>query len=86
MSTTKANDVQVGGHHYRTPIQHWDFVAANDLDYFQGQITRYVARWKRKNGIVDLYKARHVLQKYIELTEQELSDSDIAASLADSAR
>lgn len=86
MSTTKANDVQVGGHHYRAPIQHWDFVAANDLDYFQGQITKYVTRWKKKNGIDDLYKARHFLQKYIELKEQELSDSDHAASIADSAR
>lgn len=86
MSTTEANDVQVGGHHYLTPIQHWDFVAANDLDYFQGQITKYVTRWKKKNGIDDLYKARHFLQKYIELKEQEISDSEYATSLADSAR
>lgn len=86
MSTTKANDSQVGGHHYRTSIQHWDFVAANDLDYFQGQITKYVTRWKKKNGIDDLYKARHFLQKYIELKEQEISDAEYSASLSDSAR
>lgn len=86
MSTTKANDSQVGGHHYRTSIQHWDFVAANDLDYFQGQITKYVTRWKKKNGIDDLYKARHFLQKYIELKEQEIYDAEYSASLSDSAR
>lgn len=64
---TPANSRQVGGKHYAFPIQHWDFVASNDLDYFQGQITKYVARWKRKGGIQDLEKARHFLDKYIEL-------------------
>lgn len=65
-----ANDTQVGGSHYKSsPIQHWDFAAANDYDYFQGQITKYVDRWKRKNGIEDLKKAAHFLQKYIELAE-----------------
>ncbi len=63
-----ANDQQVGGEHYkRQKIQHWDYVAANDLDYFQGQITKYVSRWKEKGGIEDLEKARHFLDKYIEL-------------------
>lgn len=63
-----ANDRQVAGEHYRkTKIQHWDFAAANDFDYFQGQITKYVTRWKNKNGIADLEKAKHFLEKYIEI-------------------
>jgi hypothetical protein len=66
-----ANDKQVAGKHYEKPIQHWDFVAANDLDYFQGQITKYVCRWKDKNGIQDLLKAQHFLEKYIELETQK---------------
>lgn len=65
----KANEIQVGGEHYQTEIQHWDFVWANHLDYFQGQITKYVCRWKGKNGVEDLKKAQHFLQKYIELAE-----------------
>lgn len=64
-----ANDRQVGGDHYRSPMQHWDFVWANNLDYFQGQITRYVTRWRNKDGLEDLYKAKHFLEKYIELVE-----------------
>lgn len=64
----KANDRQVGGDHYRTASsQHWDRVAELGLDYFQGQITKYVERWKKKNGVQDLEKARHFLDKYIEL-------------------
>jgi len=81
-----ANSKQVGGVHYKTPIQHWDYVVANDLDYFQAQITKYVTRWKKKGGMQDLQKARHFLDKYIEVqTEAESgreSDADIAATRA----
>lgn len=62
-----ANERQVGGSHYAKAIQHWDYVAANGLDYFQGQITKYVSRWRDKGGIQDLEKAAHFLQKYIEV-------------------
>lgn len=65
-----ANDKQVGGKHYnksKSGQQHWDIVNDFSLDYFQGQITKYVMRWRDKGGIQDLEKARHVLDKYIEL-------------------
>lgn len=66
-----ANDKQVAGTHYKAGIEHWDFVVANDLDYFQGQITKYVTRWKKKNGITDLLKAQHFLEKYIEVVRSQ---------------
>ena len=66
-----ANMRQVSGNHYRSKIQHWDYVIENDLDYFQGQITKYVTRWKKKNGLDDLLKAQHFLQKYIETAQLE---------------
>ena len=75
-----SNNRQVGGKHYSSPMQHWDFVWANDLDYFQGQITKYVTRYKDKNGLQDLYKAKHFLEKYIELLEEVESDKEIIAS------
>ena len=65
----KANEIQVAGDHYRTPTQHWDYVIANDLGYFEGQITKYVTRWRKKNGLQDLHKARHFLEKLIESEE-----------------
>ena len=67
----KANERQVGGDHYAAKTQHWDIVAEHQLDYFQGQITKYVMRWKKKNGVEDLRKARHFLDKYIEIVEGE---------------
>jgi len=62
----KANDTQVGGEHYRSPIQHWDYVLANEIPYMEAQIIKYVTRWRKKNGIEDLHKARHFLEKLIE--------------------
>lgn len=67
-----ANERQVGGQHYKTGgEEHWDRVQRLGLDYFQGQITKYVERWKLKNGVQDLEKARHFLDKYIELQQEE---------------
>lgn len=65
-----ANDRQIGGQHYQVaPIQHWDIVVMHKLDYFQGQIIKYVMRWNAKGGIQDLRKAQHFLEKYIELND-----------------
>ena len=66
MST--ANDTQVGGQHYKAKnIQPWDYIAANQLGYFEGNIVKYVSRWRDKGGVDDLRKARHYLDKLIEL-------------------
>lgn len=74
LADAPANSRQVGGGHYAAPIQHWDFAASQGFDYFQGQITKYVTRWRKKNGIQDLEKALHFLQKYIE-TEKGKADA-----------
>ena len=71
----KANDRQEQGSHYRSEIQHWDWVLANDMGYLEGCITKYVCRWRKKNGIYDLRKAQHYLEKLIEVAEAELEGS-----------
>lgn len=64
-----ANDMQVGGDHYRTKqIQPWDFILANGLGFLEGNIVKYVSRWKDRGGIEDLRKARHYLDKLIEVS------------------
>ena len=68
-----ANDVQVGGSHYQTPIQTWDYIAANGIGYFEGNIIKYVSRWEKKGGVQDLEKARHYLDKLIELAKARKS-------------
>ena len=65
----KANKLQIGGNHYKMGDheEHWDRAWRLGWDPFQYQITKYVERWKKKGGIEDLRKARHFLDKYIEL-------------------
>lgn len=77
MSQNNANNTQVAGEHYKKEIQHWDYVVAQNLDYFQGQITKYVSRWKDKGGVTDLKKAQHFLQKYIEVEEAKFQILDV---------
>lgn len=69
LGAPSANATQIGGSHYKTKhgLEHWDMVSMFNLDYFQGQVSRYLFRWKNKNGLEDLRKARHFLDKYIEL-------------------
>ena len=67
-----ANDIQVGGSHYtKQGIQTWDYIAANQIGYFEGNVIKYVSRWKQKGGIEDLRKAQHYLSKLIELNVKE---------------
>lgn len=65
-----ANDIQVGGDHYKSlnGEEHWDRMwRLYGRGYFVGCITKYVERYHKKNGIEDLKKARHFLDKLIEL-------------------
>jgi hypothetical protein len=66
-----ANDKQVGGTHYLRAIQPWDFIAANGIGFFEGNVIKYVTRWRDKAGVDDLKKARHYLDKLIELEENK---------------
>ena len=59
-----ANQMQVGGDHYRrNEYQHWDWVTDTGLSYLHGCATKYVARWRSKNGEEDLRKAKHYIIK-----------------------
>lgn len=70
-----ANDRQVGGEHYRTVgEQHWDRQwRIYGRGYFIGCITKYVERYPMKNGVQDLEKAKHFIEKLIELEREAMS-------------
>ena len=61
---------QVGGDHYsKLAIQPVEYINANKLTYLQGNVIKYVTRYKDKNGVEDLQKARHYIEMLIELEE-----------------
>lgn len=59
---------QVGGTHYSNlsiePIQ---FIETNEMGYHEGNVIKYVSRWRNKNGLEDLKKARWYINRLIEL-------------------
>jgi hypothetical protein len=62
---------QIGGIHYKKcKIEPWDYAVANELDFFQGSIVKYVTRWRDKSGVEDLKKALHFLEKYIDVNSK----------------
>jgi len=67
----RANEQQVGGAHYADKaIQPWDYIVANNLGYLEGNVVKYVSRWKDKGGVEDLKKAQHYLAKLLELYDR----------------
>lgn len=67
-----ANERQVGGSHYKKGgEEHWDRAWRLKYDPFQYIITKWIERWREKGGIQDLEKARHALDKYIEVVRAE---------------
>lgn len=66
-----ANDEQVGGGHYKKyPVQPWDLFIPWNLNGFQAHIIPYIVRYRDKGGVEDLKKARHFLDKLIEVEEE----------------
>lgn len=61
-------DHQEGGSHYkRLAIQPLDFIVANGMTFVEGNVVKYVTRWKDKGGLEDLKKARHYLDLLIQI-------------------
>ena len=53
-------------HYSKLSIEPWDFIYENKLDFFEGNVVKYICRWKEKGGIEDLQKARTYLERLIE--------------------
>lgn len=61
---------QVGGSHYlKMKIQPIEYILANDLGFLEGNVVKYVSRYKLKNGVEDLKKAKHCLEMLIKKEE-----------------
>ena len=47
-------------------IQPLEYIMANELDFLEGNIIKYVSRYPHKGGVNDLLKARTYLERLIE--------------------
>lgn len=66
--TTSALDRQESGDHYKDKgIQPIVYIHANNLGFCEGNVVKYVTRWREKGGEADLRKAIHYLELLIQL-------------------
>tara|TARA_B110000977_G_C10636422_1_gene322271 strand:- start:164 stop:403 length:240 start_codon:yes stop_codon:yes gene_type:complete len=70
-STIRANiakQKQVGGNHYTSyKIQPIEFITSNNIGFIEGNVIKYVTRFRKKNGIEDINKAIHYLELLKEM-------------------
>ena len=57
--------------YYRKKIEVTDFIIEYEMNFLEGNIIKYVTRYKNKNGIEDLKKAKWYLDKLIKQKEKE---------------
>lgn len=74
----KATDTQIGGSHYKDmPYQPIKLIDKLELDYFSGNVLKYLCRYRQKDGIKDLEKARHYCELAKELNVIKFSPSTL---------
>ena len=52
-------------HYARCKIEPLEYIIKNNLGFCEGNIIKYVTRWKNKNGVEDLQKAKYYLERLI---------------------
>ena len=57
--------------YYGTGFDVIDFCQKNNLDFMQGNVIKYVTRYKEKNGLEDLLKAREYIDRIIKENYKE---------------
>ena len=63
----KSSEKQVGGKHYlKYKIQPVEFIIKNNIGFVEGNIIKYILRFKDKGGIADLEKAKHYIELLID--------------------
>ena len=67
-----AMETQVGGDHYsKYAIQPVEYITKNKLTYLQGNVVKYITRFKDKGApLQDLQKAKHYIDLLIQLEEK----------------
>lgn len=71
-----ALETQINGKHYKElAIQPVEYIHANQIPYMEGNVIKYVTRWRSKGGLADLEKAKHYIELLIELERKQAAPS-----------
>jgi hypothetical protein len=68
----KSSKKQVGGNHYlKYKIQPVEFIIKNNIGFVEGNIIKYILRFKEKGGVQDLLKAKHYIELLIDSSKSK---------------
>ena len=73
--TLMANNISPS-YYQKGSIEVTDYITSNEMSFIDGNIIKYVTRYKEKSGIQDLRKARWYLDKLIE-TQMDIPMEDM---------
>lgn len=66
-----SNSTAIDPKHYQLPIEPKDFIIKNHLGFAEGNVIKYICRYKQKNGIEDLKKAKQYIDFLIDEYENK---------------
>lgn len=66
-----ANQAPASQHYKDFKIEPLQYIEENGIGFHEGNVIKYVSRWRQKGGIDDLKKAKFYIDRLIELAEQE---------------
>ncbi len=61
-----ADNINKPKHYTQGKIEPIDYINANNMSFNEGNIIKYVTRYKYKNGLEDLKKAKYYLDNIID--------------------
>ena len=73
--TLMANNISPS-YYQKGSIEVTDYITSNEMSFVEGNIIKYVTRYKDKSGIQDLRKARWYLDKLIQ-TQMDIPMEDM---------
>ena len=65
-------------HYNQLAIQPRDYITKNNLGYNEGNIVKYISRWRLKGGLNDLKKAQNYINYLIKLVEEHQKKTQAA--------
>lgn len=61
--------------HYQFEIQPVEYIMKNGLGFCEGNVVKYISRWKLKNGREDLLKARHYIDILLSAFDKDCAEA-----------
>tara|TARA_B100001939_G_scaffold44596_1_gene34398 strand:+ start:192 stop:419 length:228 start_codon:yes stop_codon:yes gene_type:complete len=62
----KIDTIKNPPHYAKKEIEPIDYIIANSLTYCEGNVVKYITRWRDKGGLEDLKKAKQYIDFIIE--------------------